>query len=75
VRIAVASGLFPVYEVYDGASYRVNVTPDGTDPADYFERQRRFRDEEMDLDVTRKVCAERMRRLELMAQQFPYVAE
>jgi pyruvate/2-oxoacid:ferredoxin oxidoreductase beta subunit len=74
VRIAVASGLFPVYEVYDGASYRVNVTPDGTDPAEYFERQRRFRDGEIDLDVTRKVCAERMRRLEWMAEQFPYVA-
>lgn len=73
VRIAVASGLFPVYEVFDGASYRINARPDGTDPAAYFERQRRFRDEEIDLDVTRKVCAERLRRLEWMAEQFPYV--
>jgi pyruvate ferredoxin oxidoreductase beta subunit/2-oxoisovalerate ferredoxin oxidoreductase beta subunit len=72
VRIAVASGLFPVYEVYDGASYRINVRPDGTDPAEYFERQRRFRDEEVDLDVTRSVCAERMRWLEIMAEQFPF---
>jgi pyruvate ferredoxin oxidoreductase beta subunit/2-oxoisovalerate ferredoxin oxidoreductase beta subunit len=72
VRIAVESGLFPVYEVYDGASYRINVRPDGTDPAEYFERQRRFRDEEVDLDVTRSVCAERMRRLEIMAEQFPF---
>ena len=75
VRIAVASGMFPVYEVYNGASYRINVKPDGTDPADYFERQRRFRDEEIDLDVTRRVCAERMRRLEIMAEQFPHVAD
>ena len=75
VRIAVASGMFPVYEVYDGASYRINVRPDGTDPAAYFERQRRFRDEEVDLDVTRSVCAERMRRLEIMAEQFPYLAD
>jgi pyruvate ferredoxin oxidoreductase beta subunit/2-oxoisovalerate ferredoxin oxidoreductase beta subunit len=73
VRIAVASGLFPVYEVYDGASYRINVRPDGTDPADYFERQRRFRDDEIDLDVTRSACAERMGRLELMAELFPHV--
>jgi pyruvate/2-oxoacid:ferredoxin oxidoreductase beta subunit len=73
VRIAVASGLFPVYEVYDGASYRINVRPDGTDPAAYFQRQRRFRDEELDLDVTRRVCSERMRRLEVMAEQFPHV--
>ena len=75
VRIAVASGMFPVYEVYDGASYRINVRPDGTDPAEYFERQRRFREEEVDLDVTRSVCAERMRRLEIMAEQFPHAAD
>ena len=72
VRLAVASGLFPVYEVFDGASYRINVQPDGTDAADYFTRQRRFRDEEIDLDVTRRACAERMRRLEIMAEQFPH---
>jgi pyruvate ferredoxin oxidoreductase beta subunit/2-oxoisovalerate ferredoxin oxidoreductase beta subunit len=71
VRIAVASGLFPVYEVYDGARYRINVRPDGTDLADYFARQRRFRDDEIDLGVARKLCAERMQRLELMAEQFP----
>ena len=74
VRIAVASGLFPVYEVYDGATYRINVRPDGSDPADYFDRQRRFKDDEVDLDVTRRVCAERMRRLELMASMYPHVA-
>jgi pyruvate ferredoxin oxidoreductase beta subunit/2-oxoisovalerate ferredoxin oxidoreductase beta subunit len=72
VRIAVASGLFPVYEVYDGVTYRINVIPDGTDPADYFRRQRRFREDEIDLDVTRKVSAERTRRLKIMAEQFPY---
>ena len=33
VRVATASGLFPVYEVFDGATYRINVRPDGTDPA------------------------------------------
>ncbi len=47
VRIAVASGLFPVYEVFDGVTRRVNVEPDGTDPAEYYRRQRRF-----DVDVT-----------------------
>jgi pyruvate ferredoxin oxidoreductase beta subunit/2-oxoisovalerate ferredoxin oxidoreductase beta subunit len=74
VRIAVASGLFPVYEVFAGASYRINVRPDGADVAEYFKRQRRFRDDEVDVDVTRKVCAERMRRLEIMAEQFPYAS-
>ncbi len=72
VRVAVASGLFPVYEVYDGASYRINIRPEGSDPAAYFEKQRRFRDDEINLDLTREACAERMRRLELLEEQFPY---
>jgi len=74
VRVAVASGLFPLYEVFDGATYRVNVRPDGTDPARYFERQRRFKDDEIDLDATRHECAGRMRRLDMLAEQFPYNA-
>jgi len=71
VRIAVASGLFPLYEVFDGAEYRLNAEPDGTDVAGYFRRQRRFRDEEADLGAARKACAERMRRLTTLAQQYP----
>ena len=72
VRVAVGSGLFPVYEVYDGASYRINVRPDGSDPDEYFEKQRRFRDDEIDLDATKDACSDRMRRLELLEAQFPY---
>ena len=30
VRLAVASGLYPLYEVFDGTRYRVNDRPDGT---------------------------------------------
>ena len=71
VRIAVASGLFPLYEVFDGMSYRINIEPDGTDLAEYFDRQRRFRDEEIDLDVTRQVCAERLARLHALSAQYP----
>ena len=71
IRIAVASGLFPVYEVRDGARYRINIEPDGTDPAEYFQRQRRFKDEEVDLDRTRRECAERMLRLKALEQQYP----
>jgi hypothetical protein len=71
VRLAGGSGLFPLYEVYDGATYRVSVEPDGTDPAEYFHRQRRFDDEEIDLDATRRACAERMQRLQALANQYP----
>jgi pyruvate ferredoxin oxidoreductase beta subunit/2-oxoisovalerate ferredoxin oxidoreductase beta subunit len=71
VRTAVASGLFPLFEVYDGATYRVNVEPDGTDPADYFHRQRRFEEEEIDLNATRRACADRTQRLQALATQYP----
>jgi len=71
IRLAVASGLFPLYEVFDGSTYRVNIEPDGTDPAEYFQRQRRFKDEEIDLDETRRGCSVRMQRLKALAEQYP----
>ena len=70
VRIAVASGLFPVYEVFGGARYRISIRPDGTDPAEYFRRQRRFADADIDLDETRRVCAARLQRLEVLSKNF-----
>ncbi len=73
VRVAVASGLFPVYEVFDGATYRINIEPEGADPAEYFSKQRRFRDDEIDLDVVRNACSENARRLTLLAEQFPHL--
>ena len=71
VRLAVASGLFPLYEVYGGAAYRISVEPDGTDPAEYFDRQRRFGENEIDLDATRLACSDRFQRLQSLAQQYP----
>jgi len=71
VRLAVASGLFPLYEVYDGVTYRVNVEPDGTDPGEYFHRQRRFEGEEIDLNATRRDCSDRTQRLQALATQYP----
>jgi hypothetical protein len=47
--------------------YRINIEPDGTDPAAYYSRQRRFDDGAVDLDATRKACADRMRRLHRLA--------
>ncbi|MGD2070014.1 MAG: thiamine pyrophosphate-dependent enzyme [Gemmatimonadota bacterium] len=71
VRLAVESGLFPVYEVWDGREYRINVRPEWTDPSEYFSRQRRFRDDEVDLDETRRVCRERFTRLGRLEEAFP----
>ena len=42
VRLAVRSGVFPLYEVRGGVDYRINVDTDGTDPAEYYGRQKRF---------------------------------
>jgi pyruvate ferredoxin oxidoreductase beta subunit/2-oxoisovalerate ferredoxin oxidoreductase beta subunit len=71
VRLAVRSGLFPLYEVWNGAEYRINVRPDWIDPAEYFRRQRRFRDDAIDLETTRRVSRERFRKLEALEEMFP----
>jgi pyruvate ferredoxin oxidoreductase beta subunit/2-oxoisovalerate ferredoxin oxidoreductase beta subunit len=63
VSLAVRSGIFPLYEVFDGVNYRINAEPDGTDPAEYFTKQRRFRGPEMDIDSVKEFVSERMTRL------------
>ncbi len=75
VRLAVRSGLFPLFEVWDGAAYRINVRPDWTDPAEYFALQRRFSDGKVNLETTRAVCRERFERLEKLAHAFPYAGD
>jgi len=75
VRLAVASGLFPLYEVWNGSAWRINVEPDWTSPTEYFARQRRFRDGEIDLEATIRVSRQRYKRLETLAQEFPYQTE
>lgn len=71
VRLAVRSGLFPLYEVFEGKRWRINAQPDWVDPAAYFERQRRFRSQEIDLAATRRICRERYERLVHLAEVFP----
>ena len=71
VRLAVASSLFPLYEVFDGATYKINVEPDGSDPAEYFHRQGRFEAKQIDLGAARRACSERMQRLRALAEQYP----
>jgi len=74
VRMAVASGLFPLYEVWDGATYRLNAEPDGTDPAEYYRHQNRFAVDDLDLEAVRYACERRINRLRALAQQFPATA-
>jgi pyruvate ferredoxin oxidoreductase beta subunit/2-oxoisovalerate ferredoxin oxidoreductase beta subunit len=42
IRAAVGCGIFPVYEVFAGERYVINVRPDETPVADYVEKQRRY---------------------------------
>lgn len=63
VSLAVRSGIFPLYEVFDGENYRINVEPDGTDPEEYFDKQRRFRGPEMNISSVKRFVEARMKRL------------
>lgn len=72
VRLAVNSGLFPVYEIYGGLRYRINVRPRGDDPAAYYERQSRFTADSVDLDAVRADIAVTNATLATLAEVFPY---
>jgi pyruvate ferredoxin oxidoreductase beta subunit/2-oxoisovalerate ferredoxin oxidoreductase beta subunit len=67
VRLAVQSGVFPLYEVENGVDYRINVQPDGTEPSEYFRRQKRFRAAAADLESLVRGVRERNRRLRQLA--------
>ena len=72
MRLAIASGLFPLYEVFGGRTYRINVRPDWSDPADYFSRQHRFPADAIDLDAIGRQCRQRFVRLEALAERHPH---
>ena len=71
VRLAVRSGVFPLYEVFGGEDYRINVEPDGTDPLEYYGRQRRFAGEGADPEALRHAAQMRMERLRNLAGRRP----
>ena len=68
VSLAVRSGIFPLYEVFDGTRYRVNSIPDGTDPAEYYRMQRRFSDQEIDLDAVKESVNATQQRLRELSE-------
>lgn len=65
VRLAVKSGLYPIYEVFDGESARVNVVPAHDDAAlaRYFSLQGRFRRSEVDISAVRADITRMWRRI------------
>lgn len=67
VRLAVRSGIFPLYEVFNGIDYRIQAEPDGTDPARYYEQQKRFSGQEIDLQAVKRNVQEKQARLKQLA--------
>jgi pyruvate ferredoxin oxidoreductase beta subunit/2-oxoisovalerate ferredoxin oxidoreductase beta subunit len=65
IDLAVRSGLFPLYEVFDGERYQINVRPDGTDVAQYLGRQRRY--SALEADAVRARIGSQWRLLEKLA--------
>ena len=67
VRLAVCSGVFPLYEVHGGVHYRINAEPDGTDPLAYFSKQKRFGGADIDIDRIRQNVNRRFERIRQLA--------
>jgi len=67
VSLAVRSGVFPLYEVFDGTDFRLNTEPDGTDPAQYYEKQRRFSGQEINLRAVKRSAKARIEWLRHLA--------
>jgi pyruvate ferredoxin oxidoreductase beta subunit/2-oxoisovalerate ferredoxin oxidoreductase beta subunit len=74
VRLAVSSGLFPLYEVWDGVRYRINAEPDWTGADEYFERQGRFPVREIDLPGIQEACRHRFELLRTLAERAPVLS-
>jgi len=71
IRLAVACGLFPLYEVFDGRRYRINAEPDGTPLEAYLSKQRRYRSETLDLPALTRQIEQNWKYLRAMAATFP----
>lgn len=71
IRYAVCSGLFPVYEVFDGLRYRINVRPDGTPVQEYVSRQRRYKSIEAAVEILNATIKDQWYYLDAMAKTFP----
>lgn len=67
VSLAVRSGVFPLYEVFNGVNYRINAEPDGTDPGEYYRKQRRFGGQNVDLGAVQSAVEKRRARLHALA--------
>ncbi|MBI4718060.1 MAG: pyruvate synthase subunit beta [Planctomycetes bacterium] len=71
IDAAVRCGLFPLYEVFDGVRYRINVRPDGTPVDQYVAGQRRYTGIHTDGSALHARIDEQWRLLNVLAEAFP----
>lgn len=71
IELAVRSGLFPLYEIFDGNRYRINFHPDSTPVSSYLDQQKRFRNLWGDPGELQSFIDSQWRYLDGMATVFP----
>ncbi len=71
IRVAVACGVFPLYEVFDGERFRINARPDATPLTQYVSHQKRYTRSRLDLYVLDEQIKKRWRYLDALARTFP----
>jgi pyruvate/2-oxoacid:ferredoxin oxidoreductase beta subunit len=71
IGLAVRCGIYPLYEVFNGVRYRINVRPDGLPVEEYMKRQRRYRAAKIDPAVLKAQIEKQWRYLNGMAEMFP----
>jgi pyruvate ferredoxin oxidoreductase beta subunit/2-oxoisovalerate ferredoxin oxidoreductase beta subunit len=69
VRMAIRAGLYPVYEVWDGRRYKINVEPEMSEDAlkEYFSLQGRFKKTKINLAEVRAAITENFKELRARA--------
>lgn len=71
IRTAVRSGLFPLYEIFDGVRYRINERPDGTPVDEYIAHQRRYTKLPANSEPLKVFIEDQWRYLNAMEKAFP----
>lgn len=71
VRYAIKSGLFPLYEIFDGVRYRINEQPDDTPVEEYLSRQRRYKQLAAHPEPVKEYIRSQWHYLNGMARAFP----
>jgi pyruvate/2-oxoacid:ferredoxin oxidoreductase beta subunit len=71
IRTAVHSGVFPLFEIFEGVRYRINLRPNGTPVQEYVSRQRRYAAVCAEPEPLQAAVAEQWRILDILAKHFP----